>query len=319
VGTRRYILSRFVQSLLTLWLIVTLNFFLFRMLPGDPVRLLFSDPRVDLEVVTKLREEFGLDGSLVHQYWRSLVNTARGELGVSFVYKSPVAQILGERLINTVILLLPATMLSILAGCLVGIVAAVWRSRWPDLLGLAASQLLLATPVFWLGLLFIMLAAGHLPLSGMLTPGSHLAGWAWVQDVGRHLVMPLTTLTLVMLGQYALLLRSSLIDVLQEEYMLTARAKGFSAARQLLSHALPNAVLPVMTLAALNLGLLIGGAIQTETVFTWPGVGRLIFEALLTRDYPVLQGAFLVISVCATLATFLSDLLYAAIDPRLQR
>lgn len=130
--------------------------------------------------------------------------------------------------------------------------------------------------------------------------------------------MPLCTLSLVMLGQYAIVMRNSLIDVLTEDYMVIARAKGFSMMRQLFSHALPNAILPVMTLAALNLGLLIGGAIQTETVFTWPGVGRLVFDALLRRDYPVLQGAFLVISTCALLANLLADLVYKMIDPRIE-
>ena len=317
--TKRYYLIRLAQSLVTLWLILTLNFFLFRLLPGDPVRLLFSDPRIPIETLDQLRTQFGLDGSVWQQYGLYLVNTLKGELGTSFVYNTSVAEILAERLVNTVILLFPATLLSILLGCLFGIVAAVRHGRAADFFALSLSQLLWATPAFWLGLLFMMFAGGHLPLSGMITAGmSQAALWERAMDLGRHLLMPMITLTLVMLGQYAIVMRNSLLDVLTENYMLTAKAKGLSGWRRLFSHALPNAALPVMTLAAINLGLLIGGAIQTETVFTWPGVGRLVFEALLRRDYPVLQGAFLVISVCALLANLAADLLYSTVDPRVR-
>ncbi len=317
--TKGYALKRIGHSVLTLWLILTLNFFLFRMLPGDPLRLLFSDPRVPLETLEKLRVQYGLDGTLAQQYGKYLINTIQGELGTSFVYNAPVADILVERLINTVILLLPATLLSIVLGCLLGIIAAMKRGRPADVVCLSVSQLLWATPAFWLGLLFMMAAGGLLPMSGMTSGGIAFSSvWAKAMDLARHMVLPMLTLTLVMLGQYAIVMRNSLIDVLTEDYMVSARAKGFSRMRQLFAHALPNAALPVMTLAALNLGLLIGGAIQTETVFTWPGVGRLVFEALLRRDYPVLQGAFLVISVCALLANLMADLIYKQVDPRIE-
>lgn len=317
--TKGYALRRIGHSVLTLWLILTLNFFLFRMLPGDPLRLLFSDPRVPLETLEKLRVQYGLDGSLAQQYGKYLINTLQGELGTSFVYNAPVADILVERLINTVILLLPATLLSIVLGCLLGIIAALKRGRPADVVCLSVSQLLWATPAFWLGLLFMMAAGGLLPMSGMTSGGIAFSSvWAKAMDLAQHMVLPMLTLTLVMLGQYAIVMRNSLIDVLSEDYMVIARAKGFSRMRQLFAHALPNAALPVMTLAALNLGLLIGGAIQTETVFTWPGVGRLVFEALLRRDYPVLQGAFLVISACALLANLMADLIYKQVDPRIE-
>lgn len=319
MNKKGYVLRRIGHSIVTLGLILTLNFFLFRMLPGDPLRLLFTDPRVPLETLEKLRIQYGLDGSLWHQYGKYLVNTLQGELGTSFVYNMPVSEILVERLINTVILLLPATLLSILLGCLLGVISAIRRGRAADFIYLSISQLLWATPAFWLGLLFMMFASGVLPLSGMVTAGiSYDSLWEKALDLGKHMAMPLCTLSLVMLGQYAIVMRNSLIDVLTEDYMVIAKAKGFSRPRQLITHALPNAILPVMTLAALNLGLLIGGAIQTETVFTWPGVGRLVFDALLRRDYPVLQGAFLVISTCALLANLLADLVYKLIDPRIE-
>lgn len=319
MNKKGYVLRRIGHSIVTLGLILTLNFFLFRMLPGDPLRLLFTDPRVPLETLEKLRIQYGLDGSLWHQYGKYLVNTLQGELGTSFVYNMPVSEILVERLINTVILLLPATLFSILLGCLLGVISAIRRGRAADFIYLSLSQLLWATPAFWLGLLFMMFASGVLPLSGMVTAGiSYDSLWEKALDLGKHMAMPLCTLSLVMLGQYAIVMRNSLIDVLTEDYMVIAKAKGFSRPRQLITHALPNAILPVMTLAALNLGLLIGGAIQTETVFTWPGVGRLVFDALLRRDYPVLQGAFLVISTCALLANLLADLVYKLIDPRIE-
>jgi peptide/nickel transport system permease protein len=319
MNSKNYVVKRIGHSLITLWLILTLNFFLFRMLPGDPIRLLFADPRVPIETLDTLRAQYGLEGSLLKQYGLYLVNILKGQLGTSFVYNTPVSEILAERLVNTVILLFPALILSILMGCGLGIIAAIRSGRTADFICLSLSQLLWATPAFWLGLLFMMFAGSFLPLSGMVTAGiSFDSWWAKTMDIGRHMAMPLITLSLVTLGQYAIVMRNSLIDVLTEDYMLVAKAKGFSKTRQLFSHAMPNAVLPVMTLAAMNLGLLIGGAIQTETVFTWPGVGRLVFEALLRRDYPVLQGAFLVISVCALIANLLADLLYKQIDPRLE-
>ena len=319
MNSKNYVVKRIGHSLITLWLILTLNFFLFRMLPGDPVRLLFADPRVPIETLDVLRAQYGLEGSLLQQYGLYLVNILQGKLGTSFVYNTPVSEILAERLVNTVMLLFPAMVLSILLGCGLGIVAAIRSGRTADFICLSLSQLLWATPAFWLGLLFMIFAGSFLPLSGMLTAGMRFDSlWAKTMDIVRHMAMPLITLSLVTLGQYAIVMRNSLIDVLTEDYMLVAKAKGFSKTRQLFSHAMPNAVLPVMTLAAMNLGLLIGGAIQTETVFTWPGVGRLVFEALLRRDYPVLQGAFLVISVCALIANLLADLLYKQIDPRLE-
>jgi peptide/nickel transport system permease protein len=319
MDTKKYFIKRLGHTAITLWLILTLNFFLFRMLPGDPVRLLFADPRVPIEALEKLRVQYGLEGSMLKQYGLYLVNVIKGELGISFVYNIPVSEILAERLVNTVILLFPALILQILIGCGLGIIAAIKNGRAADFFCLSFSQLLWATPAFWLGLLFMVFAGGILPLSGMGTPGENFdSWWAKIMDLGRHMAMPLITLSLVTLGQYAIVMRNSLIDVLTEDYMVVAKAKGFSKTRQLFSHAMPNAVLPVMTLAAMNLGLLIGGAIQTETVFTWPGVGRLVFEALLRRDYPVLQGAFLIISVCALLANLLADLLYKKIDPRLE-
>jgi len=314
-----YFIKRLGHSVITLWLILTLNFFLFRMLPGDPVRLLFADPRVPIETLDTLRVQYGLEDSLLKQYGLYLINVIKGELGISFVYNIPVSEILAERLVNTVILLFPALILSILMGCGLGIIAAIRSGRAADFICLSLSQLLWATPAFWLGLLFMIFAGSLFPLSGMVTAGvSFDSWWAKIMDIGCHMAMPLITLSLVTLGQYAIVMRNSLIDVLTEDYMLVTKAKGFSKTRQLFSHAMPNAVLPVMTLAAMNLGLLIGGAIQTETVFTWPGVGRLVFEALLRRDYPVLQGAFLIISVCALMANLLADLLYKQIDPRLE-
>ena len=248
MNTRRFVLRRIGHSGLTLWLILTLNFFLFRMLPGDPLRLLFSDPRVPIETLEKLRVQYGLDGSLLYQYGKYLLNTIQGKLGTSFVYNMPVADILAERLVNTVILLLPATLLSIVLGCLLGIISALKRGRAADFISLSLSQLLWATPAFWLGLLFMMWFSGLLPLSGMVSSGVTFPSlWAQALDLGRHMFMPMCTLSLVMLGQYAIVMRNSLIDVLTEDYMVIARAKGFSLKRQLFSHALPNAVLPVMT------------------------------------------------------------------------
>lgn len=316
--SRRYFTRRVFQAILTLWLVLTLNFFLFRLLPGDPVRLLFSDPRVSLEALGELRKSFGLDEPMIIQYFQYLKNTLSGEFGISFTHRTPVSELLSVRIVNTVVLLLPATLLSIVMGTLLGMVAALFRGRPFDILSLGLSQLLWATPVFWFGLMLMMFSANFLPLSGMRTAGLTGSWWAQTADLWRHLVMPMTTLALVQLGQYTILMRSSMLEVLSQPYMTTAKALGLTQTQRLFRHALPNAGLPVMTLAAVNLGLMVGGAIQTETVFTWPGVGRLIYEALIQRDYPVLQGAFLVIAVFGIAANLLVDLIYSAVDPRIQ-
>lgn len=305
--------------MLLIWIVVTLNFFLFRILPGDPIRFLFNDPRITQEVRDKLYASFGLDKPLPVQYGLYLVNTAKGELGKSFVHMEPVAKIVWEKLVNTIILVGPATLIAILAGSLMGVIMAYRRGTGVDTGILGMVLLFWSTPTFWVGLLVIVAFLGVLPTSGMFAPGaSYLPFSQKIGSLFSHIILPLITLSLALTGQYAMIMRNTLIDILSEDYITTAKAKGFRDKYILRRHAVPNAMLPMTTIIAINIGLIVGGAVQTETVFSWPGIGRLMYDAILTRDYPVLQGSFLVVAVCMIMANFMADILYVFFDPRVR-
>ncbi len=316
---RSHFLKRLLQCLLLLYIVVSVNFLLFRVLPGDPVRLLFNDPRMTEEAREILYATFGLDKPFLTQYWLYIGNTLRGHLGTSFVYSMPVGSIVGDRLLNTVVLVGPATILAILLGGLLGVICAWKRATTTDSTILGIVLILWSTPTFWLGLLLIIAFFGILPIAGMAAAGaSTLPFFLRLKSNLAHLVLPLSTLTLALTGQYAMIMRSILIDVLTEDYITTARSRGFGEGYILQKHAVPNAMLPMTTIIAINIGLIVGGAIQTETVFSWPGIGRLMYDSIIMRDYPVLQGSFLIVGVCVILANFTADILYTYLDPRVR-
>lgn len=324
-----YILRRLGLAALTIAFVAVLNFFLFRVLPGDPARVV-QDPRLTREAREALRERFGLDKPLIvgaagapfdSQLFRYLGGLARGDLGISFNFNRPVAELLRERLANTVLLVLAGELLAIVIGIALG-VAAAWRRGTALDTGLLVFALFTwALPTFFLGIILLIVGSTYLglPVGGIRTPGATYAGW-WEQaaDVGRHLAMPTLTLTVVLLGQYLLIMRSALLDVLGEDYILTARAKGLSDGQVLRDHALGNAMLPMVALIALTLGFVVSGSILIESVFSWPGLGSAVFEAVGRRDYPMLQGAFLLFTVSVVLANTAADLLIAALDPRVR-
>jgi len=316
---QRFILKRLVISLFLIWVVVTLNFFLFRILPGDPVRFLFNDPRMTEEIRQRLYASFGLDKPLPVQYGLYLLNAARGELGKSFVHLEPVAKIVGEKLLNTIILVGPATLIAIILGSLLGVVMAYRRGTTTDTGILGMVLLFWATPTFWVGLLIIVAFLGVLPTSGMFAPGaSYLPFSQKIGSLLSHLILPLITLSFALTGQYAMIMRNTLIDILSEDFITTAKSRGFRDHYILRRHAVPNAMLPMTTIIAINIGLIMGGAVQTETVFSWPGIGRLMYDSILTRDYPVLQGSFLIMAICMITANFIADILYGFFDPRVR-
>ncbi len=319
MGLRRYIIRRAMTALAIFLIILTLNFIIFHTLPGDPVRTLFQDPRLSVADRERLSHLFGLDRPLIEQYLIYMANSLQGQMGTSFTYREPVSSIVYERLINTLILVGSASILALFLGVALGTIAA-WRRNTPtDYAVLGSSLFLYSMPTFWIGMLSIFALAGLVPSAGMFTPGAVYAG-AFDQfvDLIRHLMVPMLVLTAVLFGQYVMIMRSALIDVLQEDYIITARAKGLSEGRMLRTHARPNAMLPLVTLVAINLSFIVAGAIQTETVFSWPGVGRLMYDALLTRDYPILQGSFLVVTAVALVGNVIADVAYAFLDPRVR-
>jgi peptide/nickel transport system permease protein len=324
VGHRR-LGGKLVGALLSLAFVLVFNFFLFRVLPGDPAKNLTRNRLVPAEQVQVLRESFGLGKPLPQQFATYVRDTLRGDLGISYKFRRPVSEVIAQRIWPTVLLLGVSTMLSTVIGLWIGIRGAWRRGSVFDRVSLGSALALYAMPEFWLGILLLIAFGvgvgpfpGPFPTGGLSSPDTELASLAGILDVARHLFLPCLTLTLAYLAEYALVMRSSLLDELGEDYLVTARAKGLRDALVLRRHAVPNALLPTTTLIFLNLGFVVSGAITIETVFSWPGLGLLGYEALRTPDYPLLQGVFLLFSAAVIVANAAADLLYAYLDPRVR-
>lgn len=302
---------------------LVLNFFLFRILPGDPARILTRLSRASPSQIEAVRKELGLNRPLGAQFVDYVGDTLQGELGLSYALTRPVSEIIAEAVWPTVLLLGVATIGATLIGILLGVWGAWRRGTLADTSSLGFSLVTYAMPEFWLGMLLLLLFSVTLnifPTSFMSTPGLDATSTlAKVSDTLNHLFLPALTLILALLGEYALIMRSSVIEVMNEDYVTTARAKGMREALVLRKHIVPNALLPVVTLAALNLGFIVSGAITVETVFSWPGLGRLTYDAINTSDYPLLQGLFLVFSAAVIFANLAADLLIGVLDPRVGR
>lgn len=316
-------LERIAQYLLVLVAAVSLNFFLPRAMPGSPLQFLAGEDVAMLPAAERqaLLARTGLDQPLPHQYVKYVASLARGDLGYSYQANKPVLTMLVERLPWTILLTGTALLLSTLFGVIVGAMAGWRRNHFLDHAAVSVSIFLDSVPTFWLGMMLVALFAVQWPLFpvfGALTPWSNLTGWAYVADVAKHLVLPTVTLTLASLSGTFLVMRYALLAELGEDYIRTARAKGVAERRVLYKHALRNASMPVFTVFMLNLGTLVGGAVVIETVFAYPGLGRMLFEAASNRDYPLLQGAFLLITLSILVSNVLADLVYPLLDPRVR-
>jgi len=322
--TRRgYLARKLGLALMTILVVLVIDFVLFRVLPGDPVRSVIGrNVRISIETQQALREQFGLDKPVFpDQFVTTVGQWARGNLGISWSLRRPVGEVLIAKLGNTIILIGIGQVLSIILGVALGLVAGWKRKTAIDMAALTFSLIAWATPTFWLGI--ILLVAGStwlgLPTGGILSTanvGKPL--YSVIPDLARHLALPTLTLTILYLGEYMLIMRSSILEVLSEDYILTAKAKGLSHWQVLRRHALKNAMLPIVTLIALNLGFTVSGAIYIETVFSYDGLGRMFNTALIKQDYPLLQGAFLLLAVSVIIANLLADILYTYLDPRVR-
>jgi peptide/nickel transport system permease protein len=320
-----YLGRRLVSAFLTIVMITVINFFLFRAMPGSPERILLRNvPNVTEEMKQAAKARWGLDKPVFpDQFIAYVAATAEGDLGFSFVARgTPVAQVMGQRIWPTIILFGIGELLAIGIGLALGAYTGWKRGGAVDYVGNGVSLILYATPYFLLGMMFLVIfsvALGWFPSFGMLTSGeTYDSIWDRALDFGSHLALPLIAVTLGLIGQYAIVMRSSIVETLSEEYVTTARAMGLKENRILRHHALPNALLPTVSLIAINLGYIVAGAITLEVVFNWPGLGTLVVEALTARDYPVLQGTFLLLGVSVVLANLAADLVYAALDPRVR-
>jgi peptide/nickel transport system permease protein len=308
---------------MTVLIVLVINFVLFRILPGDPVRAVIGrNVRISPAIQQSLRAQFGLDKPVFpDQFLDTMGQWAQGNLGISWSLRQPVKDVLLAKLINTVILVGLGQLFSIILGILLGLLAGWKRKTAIDVGALTFSLIAWATPTFWLGI--ILLAAGStwlgLPTGGIVSPANVSKPlYAVLPDLGRHLILPTLTLTILYLGEYMLIMRSSILEVLSEDYILTALAKGMSQWQVLMRHALKNAMLPIVTLIALNLGFTVSGAIYIETVFSYDGLGKLFQDALTKQDYPLLQGAFLLLAISVIVANMIADVLYTYLDPRVK-
>lgn len=300
----RYILRRVLRSVLTLWVVVTLVFLAFR-LAGDPLTVLLPDdtPQQIRDFYTK---KWGLDASVLEQYIRYFLNIAQGNLGQSFINGRDVTTVVAEELPNTVILGLTAFIVSVVLGGLIGIVSALYRGKVLDRSLMLFSVFGYSMPDYILGVLLIIVFA--LELHWLPTSGN---------DSWRHMILPLITLSTSPIARISRFTRSAMLEVLNEPYLRTARAKGLRERVILLRHTLRNAAIPVVTILGFQLGFILGGAAIVETVFAWPGIGRLFVSSVSTRDLPVVQGVVLLITGGVTLANLLVDITYGMIDPRI--
>lgn len=318
-----YLIRRLGYGALLMLGVVVLNFLLIRLAPGDPALVIAGEMGgADAALLEAIRAEYGLDKPLLTQLAIYLGNVLQGDLGQSYFFNQPVTTLIANRLGPTILLVLSAQILSILLGVFLGVIAA----RRPNgvLSGVVSvvATVGYAVPVFWTGIMLIILFASVFPIfpvEGMQSVRLRNAdAWTRAVDVAHHLVLPAFTLALIYLAQYARLSRAAMLEVLGADYIRTARAKGASERAVLFKHALRNAALPILTVAGLQFGNLISGALLVETVFNWPGMGRLAYDSILRRDYPTILGVLFFASALVVVANILTDLSYRLADPRLR-
>ena len=320
--TLKLLASRLTQGLALVFAVVVLNCLLVQAAPGDPVETIAgASGGMDEKLQAELRAMYGLDQPLPVQLGIYLGKVVRGDLGYSYFFNLPVSDLILERVPATLLLVLTSVLTAFLIGTALGVLSSRKPNGWLSQLINVMSLVGFAAPVFWMGMLLIILLASIFPVfpvSGMRGIESSGLGWADVVDVLHHLVLPAFTLGLVYLAQYSRLSRAAMLDVLGADYIRTARAKGLPERLVLYKHALRNAVLPVVTILGLQFGNVLAGAIVVETVFNWPGLGRLAFESVLRRDYPTILGVLLFSSIVVIVMNQVTDLCYRLIDPRIK-
>jgi peptide/nickel transport system permease protein len=316
-----YVAWRVVQSAVLVLAVVTVCFLLIRMAPGDPVLYLYGAQTVSAETLDELRRQWGLDRPLWEQYLAYVQNVARGDLGYSQINHQSVSAMLGRIAPNTLLLMIPSIVIATVAGVVLGVSSAHRvNTGWDYAIG-TLSMVGYSTPPFWLGILLIIIFAsglGWLPTQGMTTLGAGYRGVTHAADVAVHMILPTCVLAWWYLAAFARLTRASMLEESRKPYLMTARMKGLPERRVLYRHALRNASRPVLTMLGLHLGTMFAGAVMTEVVFAWPGMGRLTFNAILQHDYPVVMAVFMVIGTAVVLTNLAIDLLYGVIDPRIR-
>ena len=316
-----FVSVRLLQVVPSVLGIAVLNFALLHLALGDAAEIIGAQSGgASKEFVDELRRSFGIDRPLYQQFFIYLGKLLTFDLGVSNVQQRPVLDLIADRMPATLLLMLTAIGIAIVVGVLCGVVAAMRHRKWVDTIVSVLALLCYAMPQFWLGLMLIVLFSvtlGVLPSGGMMTIGAQMGPLARALDIARHLVLPALTLGLFYAAVYARLMRASMLEVYSSDFITTARAKGLSEGRISLTHAARNALMPVVTLGGVQIGHMLGGSILVETVFGWPGLGRLLFDGLLQRDLNLLLGILFISSILVVLCNLLVDLVYGLIDPRI--
>jgi peptide/nickel transport system permease protein len=318
---RKFIVRRLLQLIPLLIGVSLISFFVMHLAPGDPTAL-FTDPNIDPVELARIRANWGLDKPVIVQYFYWLGNVVRGDFGTSYMTGQPVISEILARLPNTLLLMITSYLLTLLITIPLGVISAVRKGSWFDNMVTILSFAGMATPSFWLGLMLMLLFAvklGWLPAVGMYDPLITDNGWlARLVDVARHMILPLTTMTILSLAGITRYQRAAMLEVLNQDFIRTARAKGLPEKVVIFKHALRNALIPIVTILGLSLPGLFGGAFIIETIFAWPGMGRLGVMAIFQRNYPLIMGIVMFSAVLIMLGNLLADLGYALVDPRIR-
>jgi len=317
-----YPVRRLLQAVPLVAVIAVMNFFWLRLAPGDLADVMAGEAGAATpEYLAALRHQFGTDQPLGLQFLAYLERIVHLDLGWSFRYNESVLKLIAGRLPATALLMISALVIALVLGCVAGTIAAVSRHRWVDVAVSILATLGFATPLFWLGLMLMVLFSAHLhwlPAGGILTPGVATTGWAMLRDLAAHMVLPVFCLAAYYLAIYARLVRASVLEVSGLDFVRTARAKGLSRVATIRAHVVPNALLPIVTMTALQFGALFSGSVAIETVFSWPGLGQLALDAVASRDLNLLLGILFFSSVLVLVVNLVVDLAYGWFDPRIE-
>ena len=314
-----YLLTRISQIPITLGIILGISFFLIHAAPGDPVAALAGD-YVTKEYRDLIIQHYGLDQPLITQSFKYFKNVVTGDFGDSYYFKAPVFAVISTRVLPTLLLIVPSVVLSTFFGIVLGMLTVRFKSYTIGIGIPILATIIYALPTFWLGYLLILFFSINLnifPIQGMSNPRYSLEGWEYYIDVFKHLALPLLTMVLTQLAQVVLLVKSRLLEEIQRPYFKTALSKGLKRQSAIFNHALPNAMLPIVTVLGTRFGFLITGSILTETVFAWPGLGRLMIIAIEVRDYPLVLGILFMLSLIILILNLITDLIYTILDPRI--
>lgn len=316
------VIRRLLQLVSVALGVAVINFFLLRLAPGDAAQVLAGEAGAATpEYMAALRAQFGLDQPLLVQFGKYLLNLAHFNLGYSFRHGMPVAQLIGERVPATLLLMGASILFAVVAGATLGAIAAYRAGKIADVVISTLALVFFATPLFWIGLMLVVVFSvwlDWLPVGGMFTIEAGYTGWAYIVDVARHLVLPAVTLGLFYMAVYTRLMRATMVEVRRQDFVRTAVAKGARPPRVLFAHVLRNALLPLVTMLGVQVSSIIGGAVLVETVFSWPGLGRLAFEALFQRDFNLLLGILLCSSIVVIVVNWVVDFVYTRLDPRIR-